>query len=277
MLIILGKNGSGKTFLANKLFDLGFYRSVNCTTRPKRKGEIDDLDYKFLATKEFEKLIEEKYFIEFKKRNGFYYGTPKQNIKSNAILLAGDMNKIRTISTEEVVPLYINANIDTRFKRVNNREEAKEIIFQRFHDENFSYLYDFEGFFINNNHPDESALRTITGIVDLEGNIVDKTLLSNNIEFIKSQTKTIPEGTHNEMLTFLQFEEYLMRKMMLVFDIKNTNLYPEMIEYYYDQIEEYLSLYGISLSRESLETMEVTLDGEKYRADFQKEKILRRK
>ena len=277
MLVILGKNGSGKTFLANKLFDLGFYRSVNFTTRPKREGEIDGLDYSFISNEEFERLIEAEYFIEFKKRNDFYYGTPKQNIKSNAILLAGDIDKIRTISTKEVVPLYIDAGMETRFKRVDTRGEPLEVIFKRFHDENFSYLYDFNGFFINNSNADDRAIQTIMGIIDSEGRIVDRTSLSNNTDFIRTQIKTIPEGNPNEMLTFLQFEEYLMRKMTLMFDIGDANFYPKMVEYYYDQIGEYLSLYGIDSSRETLETMELTLDRRKYQADFQKEKILRRK
>ncbi len=277
MLVILGKNGSGKTFLANKLFDLGFYRSVNCTTRPKREGEIDGLDYKFISNEKFERLITEEYFIEFKKRNDFYYGTPKQNIKSNAILLAGDVNKIRTISTEEVVPLYIDANIETRFKRVGTRGEPKEVIFKRFHDENFSYLYDFNGFFIDNRNADESALLSIMEIIDSEGRIVDRTQLCSNIDFIRTQTQIVPEENHNEMFTFLQFEEYLLRKMIEMFDIVDAETHQKMVEYYYDQMDEYLSLYGISSSRKSLETMELILDREKYQADFQKERLLRRK
>lgn len=276
MILILGKNGSGKTFLANKLFDLGFYRSVNYTTRSKRDGEVDGLDYKFISNEEFERLIEKDYFIEFKKRNNSYYGTPKQNIKNNAILLAGDMNKIRTISTEEVVPFYIEADMKTRFKRVDSRGEPKEVMFKRFHDENFSYLYNFDGFFIDNNSND-GALQTIMEIIDSAGNIVDKKSLSSNSEFIRNQTKIIPEGTYSEMLTFLQFEEYLIRKMMLSFDIGDASLYPKMLEYYYEQVGEYLKMYGINSSRESLETMELTLDNEKYQADFQKEKVLRRK
>lgn len=277
MLEILGKNGSGKTFLANKLFDLGFYRSVNYTTRPKRKNEINDLDYKFITEEEFEILIDKEYFVEFKKRNGFYYGTPKTNLKSNAILLAGDIAKIRDFSIEEVVPIYIDADIKTRYKRVDERGESKEVIFKRFHDENFSYLYDFNGFFINNNNCDEKSLQTITQIIDSKGNIVDRTLLSNNRTFVESQINVVPEWSYNEMLTFLQFEEYLMRKIMLIFDIYNYISYSKMLEYYYDHLEEYLILNSISSSRVSLETMEIKLDSQKYKADFQREKILRRK
>lgn len=187
------------------------------------------------------------------------------------------MNKIRAISNEEVVPLYIDADMETRFKRVDTRGEPREVIFKRFHDENFSYLYDYNGFVIDNSNANERALQTIMGIIDSEGRIIDRTSLSSNIDFIRTQTKTIPEGNQNEMLMFLQFEEYLMRKMMLMFDIGDANLYPKMIEYYYYKVGEYLSLYGISSSRKSSETMELTLDRTKYQADFQKEKILRRK
>ena len=81
MLEILGKNGSGKTFLANKLFDLGFYRSVNYTTRPKRKNEINDLDYKFITNEEFENLIERNAFYEYAHVFDHYYGTSREIVE----------------------------------------------------------------------------------------------------------------------------------------------------------------------------------------------------
>ena len=47
MIEIIGKNGAGKSYLANKLYHLGFERNVGYTTRPIRDGEIDGIDYFF--------------------------------------------------------------------------------------------------------------------------------------------------------------------------------------------------------------------------------------
>ena len=39
--LIKGKNGAGKTFLADKLYQLGYNRSISCTTRAPRENEVD--------------------------------------------------------------------------------------------------------------------------------------------------------------------------------------------------------------------------------------------
>ena len=57
MIDIIGKNGAGKTTLANFLYDFGFERNIGYTTRPKRSGEIDGIDYYFVAEKEFKRKI----------------------------------------------------------------------------------------------------------------------------------------------------------------------------------------------------------------------------
>src|SRR5699024_10592403 len=46
------------------------------TTRDKREGEVDGVDYFFKTHEEFEKLIEQDKFIEYAKYVGNYYGTP---------------------------------------------------------------------------------------------------------------------------------------------------------------------------------------------------------
>lgn len=56
MIILTGKSGSGKTTVARELEKHGFKRAVTCTTRPRRTGEEDGVDYHFLSSKQFEKL-----------------------------------------------------------------------------------------------------------------------------------------------------------------------------------------------------------------------------
>lgn len=73
MIEIIGKNGAGKSYLANKLYYLGFKRNVGYTTRPIRDGEIDGIDYFFITKEKFEEYIVNNDFVEYKIRNGFYY------------------------------------------------------------------------------------------------------------------------------------------------------------------------------------------------------------
>ncbi|MBW1984502.1 MAG: guanylate kinase, partial [Deltaproteobacteria bacterium] len=49
--------------------------SVSFTTRPRRNGENDGIDYYFLSKEEFEKGIKEGKWAEFANVHGNYYGT----------------------------------------------------------------------------------------------------------------------------------------------------------------------------------------------------------
>lgn len=56
-VIIVGKQASGKNTLVNHLVEShGFRKVVTYTTRPKRPGEIDGVDYHFISEEEFIKL-----------------------------------------------------------------------------------------------------------------------------------------------------------------------------------------------------------------------------
>ena len=70
MLILVGKIGSGKTTVVNELVqNFGYEKAVTDTTRPKRPGEIEGVDYHFLTKEEFDK----------NKENGLYAETVTYN------------------------------------------------------------------------------------------------------------------------------------------------------------------------------------------------------
>lgn len=55
----------------------GVKKCVTCTTRPKREGEVDGVDYSFLTVDEFERRKREGGFLESAVYCGHSYGTPK--------------------------------------------------------------------------------------------------------------------------------------------------------------------------------------------------------
>jgi guanylate kinase len=55
--------------------------SVSVTTRPKRPGEVEGVDYHFVDDAEFDRLIEVGEFVEWAPVFGFRYGTPKAPVK----------------------------------------------------------------------------------------------------------------------------------------------------------------------------------------------------
>ena len=84
MLVVLSSpSGGGKTVIARSLLKKHpeFGRSISFTTREKRKGEKEGIDYCFVSREEFQKKIKERQFAEWALVFGNYYGTPKKNIQ----------------------------------------------------------------------------------------------------------------------------------------------------------------------------------------------------
>lgn len=79
IFVISAPSGSGKTTLCRRLLEsgVGLARSVSATTRPKRPGEINGRDYRFVSEGDFKKWIRQGKFLEWTKTYGWYYGTPK--------------------------------------------------------------------------------------------------------------------------------------------------------------------------------------------------------
>ena len=79
MLVLSSPSGAGKTTLSRQLLDNDkqIQLSVSCTTRQKRPGERDGVDYRFIDTATFRGMIERKEFLEYAEVFGNYYGTPR--------------------------------------------------------------------------------------------------------------------------------------------------------------------------------------------------------
>jgi guanylate kinase len=78
--VISAPAGAGKTTLVDRLISEFpcIKRSVTCTTREARKGEIEGEHYFFLTSEKFNEMIEKKAFLEHVKLFKNSYGTPKQ-------------------------------------------------------------------------------------------------------------------------------------------------------------------------------------------------------
>ena len=75
-------SGAGKTSISKKILqkDNKISLSISCTTRPKRKGEINKKDYIFLSEEDFQKQIKNRDFLEFASVFGYRYGTLRQTV-----------------------------------------------------------------------------------------------------------------------------------------------------------------------------------------------------
>ncbi len=66
LLIICGKMCSGKDTVVKRLINKGFKKVVTYTTRPKRRGETDGVDYHFISEGEFKRRIQDGFFLEYR-------------------------------------------------------------------------------------------------------------------------------------------------------------------------------------------------------------------
>lgn len=269
MIEIIGKNGAGKSYLANKLYRLGFERNVGYTTRPMRNGEIDGIDYFFITKEKFEEYIANDNFVEYKIRSGFYYGILKNNISNNTIFVSGDTKKIEEVTGYNILKLYVDCDLTTRYSRVLTRNDTAKNVFNRFHTENFSYLNDFNAIFIDNCFNGDASLDNVLDVI-INNNFKDK--LISNKEFIRNKVDNINISKINDiddkLLMLLKFEEYLLRKLFL----ENENLSDYITEKkYYDTLFDFLNNNNINykiLNRE----LYVSISDEEYKFDYKVKK-----
>lgn len=77
LYIISAPSGAGKTSLVKALLeqDSDLAVSVSHTTRPRRVGEVDGVNYHFITTQQFLDLLAQDAFLEHAEVFGHYYGT----------------------------------------------------------------------------------------------------------------------------------------------------------------------------------------------------------
>ena len=164
LVAIVGKAGSGKDYLLNYLCDIypDFNKIVSATTRPKREGEQEGVNYYYLSNEEFAKQVLEDKFLEATVFNDWCYGTQLSALNKDKLNI-GVFNPtgIETLQQDNRIDTYvveIKATDKERLIRQLNREEDPDVneIIRRFKtdeadfaDSDFitnAYFPNFEGF-----------------------------------------------------------------------------------------------------------------------------------
>ncbi|HYM15213.1 MAG TPA: guanylate kinase [Dehalococcoidia bacterium] len=82
LVVLSGPSGAGKDAVLDELARRGhrFHRVVTCTTRPRRPGERDGVDYYFVTDAAFDQLIAEGGLLEHATVYGHRSGVPRQQV-----------------------------------------------------------------------------------------------------------------------------------------------------------------------------------------------------
>lgn len=124
MVVLAGASASGKTEIAKLLAKkYGITKIVTTTTRPKRKGEVDGVDYFFVDAKTFEQMIMEGKFVEYTLFNGNMYGSTKDQIAKDkcVVIDPAGLRSYIALNDSSIVTFYLEADEQTRHQRMLDR------------------------------------------------------------------------------------------------------------------------------------------------------------
>ncbi|MEX2631400.1 MAG: guanylate kinase [Tistlia sp.] len=83
MLVLSSPSGAGKTTISRSILaqDPGIRLSVSATTRQKRPGERDGVDYHFVEEARFLEMVDSDALLEHARVFGHRYGTPRRPVE----------------------------------------------------------------------------------------------------------------------------------------------------------------------------------------------------
>lgn len=138
LIVISGPSGAGKGTLIRAVtpcFD-HLLVSVSATTRPRRAGEREGRDYRFMSRAEFLKRVEDGQFLEWAEFDGHLYGTPGDFVDAalssgNDVILEIELRGARQVRARrpEAVSIFIQppslAELERRLRRRNTESEER--------------------------------------------------------------------------------------------------------------------------------------------------------
>jgi len=143
LIVLSSPSGAGKSTISRMLLDADpeITMSISATTRPKRPGERDDVDYHFVADPEFDAMIAAGDFVEWAPVFGYRYGTPKVPVKAalrdgRDILFDIDWQgtqQLHSAMGEDLVRIFLlPPSMDELERRLHDRgTDSDEVIAER--------------------------------------------------------------------------------------------------------------------------------------------------
>ncbi len=136
LLVISAPSGAGKSTLIEAIRPMfpDMLYSVSCTTRKPRVNEKEGVHYYFLNEQQFDDMVKDGAFLEWKEVHGNRYGTPAQPVKSaiesgRCMILDIDVQGALQVfeKIDESVGIFITVpDMDVLGKRLRQRGSDSE-------------------------------------------------------------------------------------------------------------------------------------------------------
>lgn len=138
LFVVSAPSGTGKTTLVERLVQVvpGLAKSRSYTSRARRAGELDGVDYNFISRAEFEAMVHEDAFLEWADVFGNLYGTGRRDTETRLasgtdLVLVIDVQGARQVRSRltDTVGLFVlppsQAVLEARLRgRCQDAEEA---------------------------------------------------------------------------------------------------------------------------------------------------------
>ena len=141
IIVLVGKTASGKTTVANELCENHHYkRIITYTTRPMRDNEVQDVDYHFISDEQFNKMVENNEFTEYKRYNTAHgvwsYGsvvTAEQELSDDCYVIILTPQGLRDLSKKisQYIAFYLNVSFESQLERLKKRGDEEQQIIKR--------------------------------------------------------------------------------------------------------------------------------------------------
>lgn len=187
MFIFSSPSGAGKSSIARAIIeeDSHIKLSISVTTRPKRPGEVDGVDYYFVSDSKFTDLINEGAFIEYAGVFGNKYGTLASEVfpyleKGIDVVFDVDWQGARSLRANSlansVVGIYIlpPSIQELRVRLVKRMQDDMGVISDRMMRaiDEMSHYAEYDYVVVNNHFTD--ALSQVKSIINAERLKIDK-------------------------------------------------------------------------------------------------------
>lgn len=128
-IIIVGGGGSGKDYLKKLFLDKGFKSDISYTTRPKRDDEEDGVDYHYVSEEDFDQMVGENKFLQWKSFRGWRYGTHKfeWNTKDIFIQTPEGLEALTERDRASSFVVFVDIKESIREARLRERNDADDV------------------------------------------------------------------------------------------------------------------------------------------------------
>ena len=184
LFVISAPSGAGKTTLIESLLEHSSKRNlrlgISCTTRSKRKNEINGESYFFKTKEEFQEMSEKEELLESAEVFGNFYGTPKKWVEEQLnkdidIILELDWQGEKQIKENypDAVSIFIlPPSLEDLRERLNKRnQDSEDNIKKRLAQAKIEIINgcSFDKIIINDDF--EAAVKDLIFIIDLDKEI----------------------------------------------------------------------------------------------------------